>query len=74
MGFVPLPKSVRRERIEENADVAGIEIGEEDMRELGGLDEGLVTGMSFSFLSLLSFPFFNFLFNFLFLALLNLSP
>ncbi|GAB1732773.1 hypothetical protein NU195Hw_g7961t1, partial [Hortaea werneckii] len=43
MGFVPLPKSVRRERIEENADVAGIEIGEEDMRELGGLDEGLVT-------------------------------
>ncbi|KAI7568675.1 Aldo/keto reductase [Hortaea werneckii] len=43
MGFVPLPKSVRRERIEENAMVSGFEIAEEDMRELGGLDEGLVT-------------------------------
>ncbi|KAI6865579.1 Aldo/keto reductase [Hortaea werneckii] len=43
MGFVPLPKSVRRERIEENAMVGGFEIDEGDMRELEGLDEGLVT-------------------------------
>ncbi|KAI7286126.1 Aldo/keto reductase [Hortaea werneckii] len=42
-GFVPLPKSVKRERIEENADVSRFEIGEEDMRGLEGLDEGLVT-------------------------------
>ncbi|KAI7207595.1 Aldo/keto reductase [Hortaea werneckii] len=42
-GYVPLPKSVRRERIEENAEVSGFAIGEEDMAVLGGLDEGLVT-------------------------------
>lgn len=28
----------------ENADIGGFEIGEEDMRGLEGLDEGLVTG------------------------------
>jgi diketogulonate reductase-like aldo/keto reductase len=50
-GHVVLPKSVRRERIEENADVGGFEIGEGDVRRLEGLDEGLVTGeFSFSFL------------------------
>ncbi|KAI6896539.1 Aldo/keto reductase [Hortaea werneckii] len=43
MGYAPLPKSVRRERIVENADVGRFEIGEGDMRVLGGLDEGLVT-------------------------------
>ncbi|KAI6878501.1 Aldo/keto reductase [Hortaea werneckii] len=42
-GFVPLPKSVRKERIVENAAVSGFEIEEGDMEALGGLDEGLVT-------------------------------
>ncbi|RMY46778.1 hypothetical protein D0863_15777 [Hortaea werneckii] len=65
-GFVPLPKSVRRERIEENAMVGGFEIDEGDMRELEGLDEGLVTGMFFSFLFLF--------FTFFFLALPISSP
>lgn len=53
-GYVPLPKSVRPERIAENADVAGFAIDDGDMRKLDGLDEGLVTGMlwfSFSFSS-----------------------
>ena len=46
-GNVVLPKSVRRERIEENAKVEGFEIGKGDVRELEGLDEGLVTGEFF---------------------------
>lgn len=45
-GHVVLPKSVRRERIVENAGVGGFEIGEGDVRVLEGLDEGLVTGES----------------------------
>lgn len=43
-GFVPLPKSVRKERITENADVGKFEIGGADMKKLDGLDEYLVTG------------------------------
>ncbi|RPB28601.1 hypothetical protein L211DRAFT_833574 [Terfezia boudieri ATCC MYA-4762] len=43
MGYVPLPKSVRKERIEANKNVEGIEISEEDMKKLEGLDEGLST-------------------------------
>ncbi|KAI6902291.1 Aldo/keto reductase [Hortaea werneckii] len=43
MGYAPLPKSVRKERIVENADVGGFEIEGGDMRVLEGLDEGLVT-------------------------------
>lgn len=43
MGYVPLPKSVKRERIEANKNVENIEISEEDMARLKGLDEGLVT-------------------------------
>ncbi|PBP16654.1 Aldo/keto reductase [Diplocarpon rosae] len=42
-GYVPLPKSVTRERIEANADVEGFEIGEESMKALDGCDEYLVT-------------------------------
>lgn len=42
-GFVPLPKSVRKERIAENGDVGGFEIDEGDMRKMDGLDEYLVT-------------------------------
>jgi len=42
-GFVPLPKSVRKERIEENAKVEHFEIDSADMQRLGALDEYLVT-------------------------------
>ncbi|KAK3060293.1 hypothetical protein LTS18_008868, partial [Coniosporium uncinatum] len=34
MGFVPLPKSVTKGRIEENADVYGFELTKEDMERL----------------------------------------
>jgi diketogulonate reductase-like aldo/keto reductase len=40
---VVIPKSVRRERIEQNADVFGFSLGEGDMTALDGLDEGLRT-------------------------------
>lgn len=39
-GWVPLPKSDTPSRIEENANVYGFEIGEAEMKELDGLDEG----------------------------------
>ncbi|KAI5840820.1 NADP-dependent oxidoreductase domain-containing protein [Morchella snyderi] len=42
-GFVALPKSVRRERIVENAHVDGFVIAEADMERMDALDEGLVT-------------------------------
>ncbi|KAL8950957.1 MAG: hypothetical protein Q9222_003047 [Ikaeria aurantiellina] len=42
-GYVPLPKSVTKERIEANAEVSGFEIGKEDMEVMDGLDEYLVT-------------------------------
>lgn len=42
-GFVPLPKSVTRERIVANGDVEGIEIEAGDMEKMDGLDEYLVT-------------------------------
>ncbi len=42
-GYVPLPKSTKRERIVENADIGGFVIEEKDMEVLDGLDEGLVT-------------------------------
>jgi len=54
-GNVVLPKSVRRERIVENAEVGGFEIGEEDVERMEGLDEYLVTG---------KFDFFGGLFPF----------
>lgn len=43
-GFVPLPKSVRKERIVENASVGGFTIDKGDMERMDGLDEYLVTG------------------------------
>jgi diketogulonate reductase-like aldo/keto reductase len=52
-GNVVLPKSVKRERIEENAEVGGFEIEEGDLRVMDGLDEGLVTGEFLFFLSFL---------------------
>jgi len=42
-GLVPLPKSTRRARIVENADVQAFAISGPDMACLDGLDEGLVT-------------------------------
>jgi len=42
-GFVPLPKSVKKERITQNGAVGGFEIGDEDMAKMDGLDEYLVT-------------------------------
>ncbi len=44
-GFVPLPKSIKKERIVANADVQGFEIEDTDVQEMDGLDEHLVTGM-----------------------------
>lgn len=40
---MPLPKSVREDRIRGNAEVDGWEIEEGDVRRLDGLDEKLVT-------------------------------
>lgn len=45
-GYVPLPKSVKKERIVENSEVGGFEIEESDMKTMDGLDEYLVTGES----------------------------
>lgn len=60
-GHVVLPKSVKKERIVENAGVGGFEVDEEDMRVLEGLDEGLVTGELFSSLSSFLFCFLCYL-------------
>jgi diketogulonate reductase-like aldo/keto reductase len=43
-GFVVLPKSVTKERIEANAQVGHFAIGEKEMQELDALDDHLVTG------------------------------
>lgn len=45
-GYVPLPKSVKKERIVENSQISGFEIEESDMKAMDGLDEYLVTGKS----------------------------
>ena len=42
-GYVPLPKSVTKERIVANKEVDGFEIDEEGMKILDGCDEYLVT-------------------------------
>lgn len=41
--MITLPKSIRQERLRENADVGGIYISEDDMTAMDGLDENLVT-------------------------------
>ena len=38
-GYVPLPKSVKKERIVENANIGGFEISDEDMNALDTLNE-----------------------------------
>jgi len=43
-GYVPLPKSTKKERIQENADIGFFAIEAEDMKKMDGLDEYLVTG------------------------------
>ena len=43
-GYVPLPKSSKKERIVQNAEVGGFEISAEDMKKMDSLDEELVTG------------------------------
>jgi diketogulonate reductase-like aldo/keto reductase len=43
-GFVPLPKSVKKDRIKENADIGGFNIDDGDMKKMDALDEYLVTG------------------------------
>lgn len=43
-GYVPLPKSVSKDRIIENAGVTHFEIEQADMEDMDGLDEYLVTG------------------------------
>lgn len=40
---MPLPKSVKKERIAENAKVEGFNIDESDVKAMDGLDEYLVT-------------------------------
>lgn len=42
-GYVPLPKSVNPDRTRANGSVEGLEISDEDMGVLDGLDEYLVT-------------------------------
>lgn len=42
-GFVPLPKSVTKERIVANAEIGGFAIDAEDMKTMGRQDENLVT-------------------------------
>ncbi|CAK7264703.1 hypothetical protein SEPCBS119000_001129 [Sporothrix epigloea] len=42
-GMVPLPKSVRKARMEENASINGFEISSTDLAKLDALDEHLVT-------------------------------
>ncbi|KAI7978600.1 hypothetical protein EIK77_006935 [Talaromyces pinophilus] len=48
-GYVPLPKSTKKDRIVANAQVEGFEIDSADMDTMDGLDEYLVTGKTFSF-------------------------
>ena len=42
-GFIPLPKSVTKERIEANGQISHFEIVDADMKTMHGLDEYLVT-------------------------------
>jgi diketogulonate reductase-like aldo/keto reductase len=43
-GYVPLPKSVKKERIAENGEIGGFAIEDGDMAKMDELDEYLVTG------------------------------
>jgi diketogulonate reductase-like aldo/keto reductase len=39
-GYIPLPKSVKKERIASNADVYGFQLSKEEMSRLDSLDKG----------------------------------
>ena len=41
--YVPLPKSVTKQRIVDNGDIGGFNIDQADMEKMDGLDEYLVT-------------------------------
>jgi diketogulonate reductase-like aldo/keto reductase len=43
-GYIPLPKSVTKERIVANGEVGGFEIEKGDMEKMDGLDEYFLTG------------------------------
>jgi diketogulonate reductase-like aldo/keto reductase len=43
-GMVVLPKSVREERLQENAAVFDFELGPDDMHRLDALEDGAATG------------------------------
>lgn len=60
-GYVPLPKSVKKERIIENGQVGGFEIEAADVEAMDALDEYLVTGKStpLPWLRLLTGAFFS---------------
>jgi diketogulonate reductase-like aldo/keto reductase len=49
--MVTLPKSARRQRLVENADVGGFEISKEDMAAMDALDENLVTDWCVRFIA-----------------------
>jgi diketogulonate reductase-like aldo/keto reductase len=42
-GYIPLPKSVTKGRIESNREISHFEIDDVDMKTMDGLDEYLVT-------------------------------
>lgn len=42
-GYIPLPKSVSKERIKANGDIGHFEISKEDVQQMDNLDEYLVT-------------------------------
>jgi diketogulonate reductase-like aldo/keto reductase len=42
-GLITLPKTTKKERLRENADVSGFTISDQHMSELDALDERLVT-------------------------------
>ncbi|TIA72048.1 hypothetical protein E3P91_02223 [Wallemia ichthyophaga] len=42
-GYIPLPKSVKRERLKANKNIFDFELSQDDMAELDSLDEYLVT-------------------------------
>jgi diketogulonate reductase-like aldo/keto reductase len=44
--YIEIPKSAKKQRIEENANVWDFEIEESDMKKLDAMDEYLVTGIS----------------------------
>jgi diketogulonate reductase-like aldo/keto reductase len=57
--YVPLPKSVNKSRISENANISGFNIDDEDMKTMDGLDEYLVTGKKYLMPVFITSPFYT---------------